>query len=174
MSPLNVSTREVLIPVATALAGALIGATIGEIRAALNNLREKRKMLRTLLFELLELRWQVRQREPSRFLRAYREAVGRIFGESAASQLDAPRMKALATSSLRALVKRSSGKGSSDAFRASVVALPPYQPGFAYQLHGQEGILELETAFEHWLAGAQVELGEHLPEGSDGGASDMI
>lgn len=128
---------------ATGIAGLLIGALISELHVALAGVRERRRALNVLLFDLLQLRFDVRTSDP----RILIETLERITRKQFPSEPWT--MPASVRSIVVNIQKETLGdtrRKLTERYETAIGALVPHDPLLAYQLAGRELISRLERA----------------------------
>ncbi len=170
-----------IFPVLAALAGAVVGGLITGLGALLQGARERRRALRVILFELLELRHQIALRDPRNVLELLSQVVAERAGRDAARELAAPEGQRLARQLVQAAAKTFSESPLGPGYEGAVQALAPYDPFLAYRLRGQTHVLQIDRAvasyFEAALALPIVGLGaswDGLRQSTEPAALDML
>lgn len=138
----NVSFREVL-PVITALVGALVGGVVAELRTFMAAARERKKALRVLLYELLRLRFEIHRYNPDHLIQALSRMFMRRFGAEGTKAIETPEVKTFFNSLIHGVLQTMQAEFSSK-YNNAVEALAPHDPITAYRLVGQEQLLALE------------------------------
>lgn len=142
---MDITFREML-PVLAALAGAITGGLVAEFRTLLQGTRERRRALRILLYELLELRFRVARQDPAQFLPELKKCVERTLGAETATSLDSPDAKRLFRDALAAAAAVSLDPPIGARYEHAVDALAHHDPIFAYSLRSQSLLLDVERA----------------------------
>lgn len=142
MIEVNVSLRDVL-PVITALVGALIGGVVAELRTFMAASRERKKALRVLLYELLQLRFEIHRYNPEHLMQALSRLFARRFGAEGIKAVETPETKTLIDSIIHAVLNTMRPEFSTK-YNNAVEALAPHDPILAYSLVGQEQLLALD------------------------------
>jgi hypothetical protein len=141
--------------VVTALAGALVGAVATETHAVLQGLRERRRALRSILFNLLELRLAARSvdpREPLRVLTAYMQER---FGRAGADAMSLPEVRQFFARLVPGFAQSVQRHDIGAEYRAAVASLAPHTPLLAYRLADRERLLQLDGLLKSYFARVQ-------------------
>lgn len=142
-----------LLPVITALAGALVGGAVSGLGALLADVRLRRRVLRSILFELLELRYQVGRRDPERMVAALSELLAEWVGKDAAATFASTpagqqTLRQIVAATAKALSEKPLGPGYDGAIRD----LAPHDSFLAYQLRGQDRVLQIDQAVASYFS----------------------
>ncbi len=144
-----------LLPVATVLVGVLVGAFASELRTLLQGARNRRSAYRILLYQLLELRFQARRRDPSQFVRRLRE-LDDLQG--------VPGSREVALKIFRAAEHMlNSERPLSDQYEQAVSDIAPHDPIVAYQLRSRSELLTIDQSIRLYYSRATELLGAHDP-----------
>lgn len=144
----NVSFRE-LLPVISALTGALIGGVIAELRTFMAAARERKKALRILLYALLQIRFEICRYNPDQFMQALSRSFARRFGVDVAKELEAPEAKAFFDGIIQKVLDEMR-TDLNPKYNKAVEALSPHDPILAYCLVGNERILALDRILRQY------------------------
>jgi len=147
---MDLTLREAL-PVLAALAGALVGGVVGELRTIVQSARERRRALRMLLYQLLELRFCIATHDPRMVMPVLMDYVRRTFGSEALQALQSAGTEHL----LRQMVAAAPTLFGSDPpmaahYQEAIKALAPYDPVEAYRLSNQAEFQNLEREFRQY------------------------
>ena len=129
----------------------LIGRLIAEVRAIVQGVRERRRALRSLLFELLEVRYRVSVRNPEQFLPVLVGFVSDRFGPEAAAALRSTPVEAVINQALHTAVSAMSDVPIGPLYASAVQALAPYAPILAYRLRGKDRLVKLDELFTNYF-----------------------
>lgn len=140
---MDITFREML-PVLAVLAGAITGGLIAELRTLSQGARERRRALRILLYELLELRFRVARQNPAQFLPELKACVERTLGAETARSLDSPDANRFLRHALVAAAAVSLDPSIGARYEHAVDAVAPHDPVFAYGLRSQSFLLNVE------------------------------
>ncbi len=155
-----------ILPVASALAGAIVGGVVAEVRAMLQSGRERRRALRVLLYEVLNLRYEIRRRDPRAVIEAMRKLVERKFGQEQAKSFDSPEAQK-AIGIVRALLDESTERAIAPRYEAAVDALAPHDPIVAYRLRDQSRLMKLDSVIQDYYKQATEHFGGCQEAGVD-------
>lgn len=133
-----------LLPVLAALAGAFVGGVIAELRTLLQGSRERRRALRFLLYQLLDLRFSIQRMDPHRLIATLRRIMERRFGPEAVQEFDAPLVQSFFRQALDAVGASMEPPRSESRYAAAVDALAPYDPILAYRLGEQNQLAHFD------------------------------
>ncbi|MEJ1961791.1 MAG: hypothetical protein WDO56_09680 [Gammaproteobacteria bacterium] len=122
-----------MIPLATAILGLLIGAVISEMHVALAGARERRRALNVLLFDLLQLRFDIRTANPRLMMEMLQRIVRRKFGAAHANFTAPPELHQIMVRAHQELT-RSDRFRLTERFQSALHALVPHDPMLAYSL----------------------------------------
>ncbi len=151
-------------PVLAALAGALVAGLITALLVVLQGVRERRRALRTLLYQLLELRYQIRTREPRELFPFIIKYLTSRAGPEATQKFNTPDVQHQLREVMRIATSIVSARPFAPAYQQAVEMLAPYDPILAYRLTGQEGLLgldrELKFYYEKVVALPNINLDE--------------
>src|SRR5690349_10000226 len=111
-----------VLPVISALAGAIVGGVVAELRAIMQSGRERRRALRVLLYEVLNLRYEIRRRDPRAIIEAMKRLFERRFGQEQARSFDSPEGQKL-IGIVRALLDESTERPIAPRYEEAVDAL---------------------------------------------------
>lgn len=142
------SFRE-LLPVISALVGALIGGLIAEFRTFMAAAREQKKALRILLYALLQLRFEICRFNPDHVMQALSRQFARRFGTEAVKAIEAPEAKAFFDVTIQKVLDITR-TDLSPKYNHAVEALSPHNPILAYNLVGNEKILALDRILRQY------------------------
>ncbi|MFA7331867.1 MAG: hypothetical protein WC326_12430 [Candidatus Delongbacteria bacterium] len=146
-------------PGIAALVGAITGGIIAELHYSMQNARERKKALRVLLFELLELRFKIVTNNPNKVI----EEVLRFmsvrycsdgFGEH---QNETREM-------LLSLMKFSQENSFSVSFKVAIKGLIPHDPVLAYQLYDIEEISNHDKRMHEYFESIKVKFSSKMAE----------
>lgn len=130
---------------ATAMLGLLVGGAVTEIHATLAGARERRRALSVLLFDLLQLRLDVRNSDPRNVLATLVRVGERKFGQEAAQVFASAEFRAIVVGMQEQLAGSERPK-LTERYENALRALVPHDPVLAYDLSGNERIVHLERA----------------------------
>lgn len=143
-----------VLPVVGTLAGVALGAFVAELRVVLQDWRDRRRILRSLLFHLLELRFEVKRRDPVLLANTLREVLpSDVTSDRKEAGLEAgsgEQFEAIAGLIRGLLPKRAIAPD----YASAVVALAPSDPILAYALAGKEGQLDFEQQLVRYFEAA--------------------
>lgn len=142
-----------VLPVAAALAGALVGGIVAELRTALQGLRERRRALRVLLYELLELRFRLTTLDPRAILPALENYMVRRFGVAVAEVFKTPEWKVAMSVAFQAAAASIPKSSLGDEYESAVNAIAPHDPVLAYRLRDQHHVLEFDRGLKQYYDG---------------------
>lgn len=168
MSFVDITLRD-LLPIAGVIFGAIVGGGIAQFHAIVAASRERRRALRTLLYELLELRFQLLRSDPIKIMEALRKVLVRRFGNDANKVIDSPEISGVLDYAMQA-ARNTSPVSLSSRYKQVVEALAPHDPLIAYHLAGKDTFLELESQFEQYYR----QLREHPLVVADPDGSKML
>lgn len=157
-------TFKDILPAVIALAGVLLGGLIAELHALIQASRERRRALRTLLFQLLELRHQIRTRNPEELLPFIIEYIRSRSGEETAQKLNTAEVQRQLREVMKIITSIASSKPFTLEYQKAVEALAPYDPIIAYRLTGQEGLLSLDRELKLYYEKVATLTGTNLDE----------
>src|SRR5439155_2232562 len=114
------------------------GGVVGELRTIVQSARERRRSLRMLLCQLLELRFHIRTHDPRVVIPVLMDYVKRTFGSEALQALQSTGNEPL----LHQMVTAAAAVFGSDSpmaarYQEAIEALAPYDPLEAYRLSNQ-------------------------------------
>lgn len=139
-----------LIPAAiAALIGAVVGGIVAELRTLTQSARERRRALRILLYELLELRDKIRKSNPRDFLSALERFVAKKFGATDLAQFKASALQQIIRQTLTAALANDKATISSRYVKATE-ELAPYDPILAYRISGRAALLSVGDALKQY------------------------
>jgi hypothetical protein len=124
-----------LLPLATAVAGYAVGG----LRTALANVRERHKALNSLLYVLLQLRFELKRSNPTFLLDALSKIITSRYGPDIARSFGDPNIRRLLNSLLENAIGTQSAAASAR-YNDAVHALAPFHPLLAYRLTGEQVI----------------------------------
>lgn len=126
------------------LVGLVLGAALTELRTAFQRMRDSRRALRVLLFQLLQLRFRVRRRNPEQVVQMIKKTIAIKYGAEAGAAIEMPEARDVLLKMIRtAQVELSEHSLNSD-FDEAIRSIAPDDPILAYLLAGQEQILRLD------------------------------
>jgi hypothetical protein len=128
-----------------ALVGAMVGGFIGELRVLMEGRRERRRALRLLLYQLLEVRYRVSTADPRAIPRVLKKYIEGRFGSDVARQLDSPQAKRQLRQFIQALAESVSRDPVAPAYQQAVDAIAPYDPILAYRLRDLGRLADLDA-----------------------------
>jgi hypothetical protein len=133
------------LPLATAIAGLFLGAIITELHVALAGGRERRRALNVLLFDLLQLRFDVCTSNPRAIVQTLIKVAQRKFG---AQHVPAEKQRELQSiiGAVLEEVLRQDRVRLTERFTNAIQELAPHDAILAYRLAGRERLTGLENA----------------------------
>lgn len=142
--------RDVL-PIMGTLFGVILGAIASELRELLAGGRERRRCLNAVLFNLLDLRHEIRSSNPRLIIDLIHRAIAKRVGEAQATVIREPAFRALLSGTFKPFLK-SRRRGLAERYAASVQALVPHEPLLAYRLSGEEQLLRIDGLLENYYS----------------------
>ena len=138
---------EKLLPVICALIGALVGGIVGETRIALQTSRERKRTLKKVLFNQLELWYETRRRRIGRLIETLERCMESRIASS--DDLESTNIReALHEDGLGIFFKEAlemvNIEEMVDRYQNTIGELAPCDPVLAYQLSGRVAILEYQ------------------------------
>jgi hypothetical protein len=144
-----IQTWRDAVPIIAALVGVLLGAALSELRELLASGRERRRSLNVLLFQLLELRHEIRSTNPGLVLDALHRVIAKRIGEDQAKGIRDRGVRELLISTVKPLLM-SHRKQLAKRYTDAVQALVPYEPLLAYRLSGNERLLRIDRLIDDY------------------------
>lgn len=139
----NSLTLKDWLPLLIGLAGIVAGAILTELRALIAGSRERRRALNVLLYELLQLRFEIKTSNPRTVLEAISRIAERKYGAGVAQGLKDPAFVVLIS---KVFIEAGFSDTSklAERYETAVRALVPFEPLLAYRLSGNERLAKLE------------------------------
>jgi uncharacterized protein (DUF2267 family) len=148
---LDLTLRDAL-PVLAALAGAIVGGAVAEFRTLLQGARERRRALKTLLHQLLELRFTITTQDPRQLLPALIAYLKRKVSPEQVREFEASPAQQLLHQVFDALTTTISDSPIAAQYHQAVSALAPHDPVLAYHLSNQARLPSLEHELRQYYA----------------------
>src|SRR5690349_18550044 len=143
----GLSWRVILTP---AIAGAA-GIALGELRVWFQDIRARRRALRVALYELLDLRHQVRLKDLTPIRGHLEGYLVRRFGPQLEAELSSPGGRALVRNILEAIRKAEGARPLGTSYAAAADNLAPHSPLLAYRLRGRDDLLTLDGMIDRYF-----------------------
>lgn len=138
-------------PLATAIVGLFVGALISEFHVALAGARERRRALNVLLFDLLQLRHDVRNSDPNLVFGTFLRVIQKKFGDVATQFFDMPQFRTTLVD-IHKVLQDSDRPKLTERYENAVRGLVPHDPVLAYRLSGNAQISGVERAVALYYA----------------------
>ncbi len=133
-----------------ALGGALLGGFLAELHSVLQGSRERRRALRLLLNQLLEIRFEILRRDPALILELLRDLSRRYFRDASLEAIEEhPVFRNIASVAVKSFASGSLNASYSDA----VKQLAPYNPLFTYRLSSDDRFFRFEAQIDNYFTG---------------------
>jgi len=124
------------------------------LHATLQDVRERRRALRSVLFMLLELRYEIRRREPREVVSVMTRYLVSRFGGVDEAALTTPEARAFFARAIKTMITSMEGASLAARYNEAIGKLAPYNPLLAYLLSGRDTVLKLDEALGAYFATA--------------------
>jgi len=143
-------TIKDLAPLIAGLAGVLVGGLIAEFHIVIQGVRERTRALRKLLYKLLELRYELRRRDPTTALNALQRYFRERFGQQVADGVGQFFQYKPVLELIEAATRGRSREEFESGYQQAVDEVAPFRPLLAYQLSGQSALLEADRLLREY------------------------